>query len=166
MKNVIKLLVIFWLSTAVTCEKKERENCHPSIRFSNNSTKSVRANYRVLHPVHYPNPISALETLSYTAQHEMYKINSGEQNNTRALRSRDCIEHIFNRSDGFLDTLYLFVFDAAVIENTSWDIVVRDQLFLKRYDLTLQDLQRLNWQVTYPPTEAMRDVKQYPPFGQ
>ncbi|MDR0437616.1 MAG: hypothetical protein LBH22_04860 [Bacteroidales bacterium] len=125
---------------------------------------SVRVNYQVLHPWHYPDPISILRTLSYTAKHEMYKVNSGEQNNTRALNNRDCIENTFNRSDGFLDTLYLFVFDAAVIENTSWDIVVRDQLFLKRYHLTLEDLQRLNWRITYPPTEEMRDVKQWPPY--
>ena len=74
-----------------------------------------------------------------------------------------CFEKVF-KNENFSDTVYVYVFDAAVVDNTSWDIVAKDYLVLKRYDLSLEDLQRLNWQVTYPPTEAMKDVKQYPPY--
>jgi len=69
-------------------------------------------------------------------------------------------EHIYNRND----TQMIFIFDGNVIWNTDWEIVARDYLVLQRYDLSLQDLQKLNWKLYYPPTEAMKDIKMYPPY--
>ena len=83
--------------------------------------------------------------------------------NKDALFSRSCIEHQFGRIG---DSLFVYIFDAELIENTPWEVIAKDYLVLKRYDLTLEDLQRLNWKITYPPTEAMKDVKQYPPYGE
>jgi len=165
MKNVIKLLLLLVICIASTCGKKyDSENCHYAIKFSNNMAKDLRVRDEFLHPIHYPNSFN-IEKLSYTARGEMYKVRSGEQDNRSAMGSRGCVENVFNRVDGFLDTVFVYIFDAAIIENTSWDIVARDYLVLKRYDLTLEDLQRLDWRVTYPPTEAMKDVKQYPPYN-
>lgn len=48
------------------------------------------------------------------------------------------------------DTLAFYVFDAQVIETTPWDTVKAKYLVLKRYDLSLDDLQRMNWIITYP----------------
>jgi len=93
------------------------------------------------------------------------KISACEQNNTEALSWwGDCYEAEFHPI-GIFDTIYVYVFYASVVENTPWEVVARDYLVLKRYDLTLEDLQRLDWKITYPPTEAMKDVKQYPPYG-
>lgn len=46
--------------------------------------------------------------------------------------------------------LMVFIFDAAVINTTPWDTIRKNYLILKRYDLTLEDLQKLNWSITYP----------------
>jgi len=35
---------------------------------------------------------------------------------------------------------------------------------LQRYRLNLEDLQKLDWSVPYPPTEAMKDMDIYPPY--
>ena len=35
---------------------------------------------------------------------------------------------------------------------------------LCRYQLTQPDLEKVNWVITYPPTEAMKDIKMYPPY--
>ena len=37
-------------------------------------------------------------------------------------------------------------------------------VILKRYDLSKKDLQKLNWNIAYPPIEAMKDIKMYPPY--
>ncbi len=55
----------------------------------------------------------------------------------------------------------LFVYD--------WDALKADTLnnykVTQRYDLSLSDLDRLGWTITYPPTEAMKDVKMWPTYG-
>jgi hypothetical protein len=50
----------------------------------------------------------------------------------------------------YIDTLSVFVFDAQVLENTPWDTVKVKYLVLKRFDLSFDDLNKLNWIITYP----------------
>ena len=35
---------------------------------------------------------------------------------------------------------------------------------LVRYDLKREDMERLHWRISYPPTEAMKDVHMFPPY--
>ncbi len=58
-------------------------------------------------------------------------------------------ETIFNKEIPS-DTLMIFFFDASVIENTPWDTVKSQYLVLKRYDLSYDDLVRMDWIITYP----------------
>jgi len=37
---------------------------------------------------------------------------------------------------------------------------------LKRYDLSIEDIQLLNYEIPYPPTEVMRGMRMYPPYEQ
>ena len=166
MKNVFKLLVISLISTAVTCEQQENENCHTSIRFSNNTEKDLIVMHRHL-SFHFTDPFNIVR-LGFNVKDEWHRVNRGEQNNRRAMSTfgRVCIEHVFEDNKNWGDTVFIYIFDATVVENTPWEVVARDNLILKRYHLTLEDLQRLNWIVSYPPEEEMRDIKQYPPFGQ
>lgn len=60
------------------------------------------------------------------------------------------------------DTLSIFIFDAMVYEGTEWEEIRNDYKILKRYDLSIEDLERLNYTVTYPPTEEMKGIKMYP----
>ena len=163
MKNIIEILLLLCICTASTCEKKEdNENCHLAIKFSNNTERSLyvrSAQYNVYHPFS-----SEIKYLSNTVEAtSMYKVNGGEQDNRNAMLLRSCHESFFGR-DGYSDTLTVYVFDASVVENTPWEIVARDYLVLKRYDLSLEDLRRLDWRITYPSTEAMKNIKQYPPY--
>jgi len=50
----------------------------------------------------------------------------------------------------YIDTLSVFIFDAQVLESTPWDTVKAKYIVLKRYDLSLDDLNRMNWTITYP----------------
>ena len=156
MKKVIKILLVALACMATRCPDKESENCHTAIRFSNNSDKDLYIrHYDLLRPPH----ITEIEHINGAVQ-QRYKVYSAEQNNRKATDGFTCYERIF-RMDSLIN---LYIFDATVLENTPWDTVAKDYLVLKRYELSLADLQRLDWQVTYPPTEAMKDVKQYPPY--
>ena len=46
--------------------------------------------------------------------------------------------------------LMIFIFDAATVDNTPWDTIRKNYLILKRYDLSLKELDSLNFKVTYP----------------
>ena len=61
------------------------------------------------------------------------------------------------------DTLSVFVFHTDTLSKYSWSQIRKDYNILKRYDLSLGDLQRLNFVVTYPPDASMGGVRMYPP---
>lgn len=46
--------------------------------------------------------------------------------------------------------LYLYLFSSAVIDTVPWDSIVMNYQILHRYDLTLSDLEAMNWIVEYP----------------
>jgi hypothetical protein len=143
MKKVITILLLSWICMAYKCVKEEdSENCHFSIKFSNNSKIDIR-----------------VAESSYLANSSGSIVKSGELDNRRALSGRDCLEY------DFFFPSYIYVFNADLLAYKSWDEIVQNKLYLKLYVLHLEDLQRLDWKITYPPTEAMKDIEQYPPYS-
>ena len=65
----------------------------------------------------------------------------------------------------YTDTLCLFIFDADIYNTYSWEEIKSGYKILKRYDLTLEDFRRLGWRISFPPTEDMRGIRMFPPFG-
>ncbi|SQA93841.1 hypothetical protein [Capnocytophaga ochracea] len=63
------------------------------------------------------------------------------------------------------DTLSIFIFNTDTLNKYSWEEVRRDYKILKRYDLSIQDLELLDYKVYYPPTPAMSQMKMYPKYG-
>jgi len=63
------------------------------------------------------------------------------------------------------DTLSFVIIDADTIAAYSWDIINKEYKIRQRYDLSFHDLQKLNYTLYYPPTEAMRDMKMWPKYG-
>ena len=47
-------------------------------------------------------------------------------------------------------TCLMFVFDAHVIETTPWDSIVKRYMVLKSYHLTKNNVEKMNWIITYP----------------
>ncbi|MCM1501409.1 MAG: hypothetical protein NC115_01925 [Bacteroidales bacterium] len=62
------------------------------------------------------------------------------------------------------DTIRLFFFDKSVIDSYSWDEIHDNYLVLQRYDFSKFDLEKLNWRISYPPDERMKDIKMWPPY--
>ena len=158
MKKCFYLPVIFILFLFTACPKEDTENCHYSISITNDSHLDVY--FRIATDTsgtHY-SP-SAMVSNAY-----FYKINAHE---SIIKKQRSCIEYEFTKGTAFsdgryglLDSLRVYIFDAQVLEK---ELKYKT---LRRYDLTLEDLRKLNWTVTYPPTEEMNDIVMYPPYGQ
>jgi hypothetical protein len=90
-------------------------------------------------------------------------INTNESN-SHALWGRGCKEDLFLFDDSY-DTIMIFIFDAHVVDTNLWDDVINDYKVLQRYDLSLQNVRLLDWQLSYPPTKAMKSMKMYPPYN-
>ncbi|WCM40833.1 hypothetical protein MG290_07550 [Flavobacterium sp. CBA20B-1] len=72
------------------------------------------------------------------------------------------IEEVFKKYN--IDTLSIYFFDAYVVDNYSWETIREEYKVLKRYDLSIEDIQLLDYEITYPPTEVMKDMRMYPPY--
>ena len=143
MKKVIFILIAltpFLLS--LTCSKNG--DCHKIISFVNNSTQSIYVG-RSLSIW----PDTNLYSYDYNPLYDSlsYKINANQRSNG-ALQSSACYEGVMSSPKS--DTIMVYVFDAQVLETTPWDTVTANNMYLKRYDLSLQDLQNSNWTITYP----------------
>ncbi|MFD1631674.1 hypothetical protein [Pseudopedobacter beijingensis] len=57
-----------------------------------------------------------------------------------------------------------YVFDGEVLENTDWKTVKANNMYLQRYDLSLEDLRKLNFTIPYPATIEMKDMKMWPKY--
>ena len=64
------------------------------------------------------------------------------------------------------DTLSIFFFSVKTVENYSWEEIRQDYKILRRYDLSIQDLQKLGYKIPYPPTETMSNMRMFPLYGQ
>lgn len=48
------------------------------------------------------------------------------------------------------DTISIFILSKDTVDRYSWDKIRNDYNILKRYDLSLQDLEQMNWTIEYP----------------
>jgi hypothetical protein len=142
--NII-ILLISLLFLGSNCNKED-DVCNKTITVINNSEKAIY----VICETHYPDTLFFGHFSSPTLDSINNKILAKSSNN-RSLLNRDCWEAVFNHGVQIpSDTLMVYVFDAEVLENMDWADIVHDYMVLKRYDLSLQDLERMNWTVEYP----------------
>jgi hypothetical protein len=91
-----------------------------------------------------------------------------EGNSTRTIyiSSLD-LEQIFKQLPK--DTLSVFILCMNNINyniniDSIWNDMKYGNRFLMRYDLSIKDIYQLNLIIHYPPSEAMKDMKMYPPY--
>lgn len=63
------------------------------------------------------------------------------------------------------DTVSFFLFEKDVVDNYTWDEIVKNYQILQRYDFSKEDLIRLDCKIPYPPTEKMSGMHMYPPYN-
>ncbi len=131
MKLIFFLFIL--IVSFTTCSKLDWTDYR--LRIKNNSNISIYGN------TYYTYPDTSI------AEHfANIKINS---NSERRIPTQVSWERIFN-DELKSDTLMIIIFNSEVIENTSLATVRKNYMILKRYDLSYDDLVRLNWTITYP----------------
>ncbi len=138
-RKCMLLLLFSTILLSAMC-RRDSENCHHTVKVHNTSNKAIYASF---YP-HYPD--TALANPSPALSPETFKL---EPNETKSIyNNQDCVEvyyqHVLDS-----DTLMLFVFDAEVLESTSWEEVMQNYSILKRFDLSLQDLRDRNFTIEF-----------------
>lgn len=64
------------------------------------------------------------------------------------------------------DTLSLFIFHTDTLNKYKWEEIRKNYRVLKRYDLSIEDIQLLDYEIPYPPTEKMKNMRMYPPYDE
>jgi hypothetical protein len=154
----IKIMIVLLIILALLATHCEDEHCHKHFYLMNNSDKVLWVTRSLISPndtLFYRSDIPSLQSISANPG-QVYKL--GENKNS-GLWVRGCFEEYSHSAE-----VHVFIFDMDIINTIDRDTIIKNYMLLQRYDLTIEDLQRLNWQITYPPSEAMRDVKMYPPY--
>lgn len=158
-RNSSLLIVLGMLCISGTCRKGD---CHKTIAVLNTSDKVI---YIQGHNG-YPDTLRFENTWPNPIRQAKYKVDCYSRNTSGLQTLRDCYEGYIggmgNRSGVFM----VYVFDEEILASTPWDTIGKYYMILRRYDLTLGDLKMLNWEISYPPTEEMKNVKMYPPYGE
>lgn len=135
MRSLSIIIMILLLGGCV--DRHENDNCHKHVTIINNSNSPI---YFISSGRKYP------DTLTLYPNHtgnQYYMI--GEFSQGKDIY-RYCLEYDFKRQSIWM----YFIFDAHLLETTPWDTVVKNYMILKRYDLTLEDMQKSDWTITYP----------------
>lgn len=166
MKKNIKTLLLFLLMIVgiFSCEKFPVKRYDLLIK--NNSHTNVCCYFYLVwdggdNGVVYP------DTLLSFDREDLQCINIGEEYRT----SRSGIPITEWVASQPKDTLSIFIFSKDTLERYYWENIQQNCNILKRYDLSIEDMEKLSVTksttiIPYPPTEAMKKMKMYPPYGQ
>jgi len=152
-KKISYLCMIIIVLLYEACALKDNDNCHHSITIIN------IGDFDIYYSISPDVPISAQVLVSNP---QFYKIGT---HTSKKDRWRNCIEYEFTIGTSFsdgrfepLDSMKVYIFDAHVLEQ---ELKYKT---LRRYDLGLKDFKHLNWKISYPPNEEMKDVVMHPPY--
>ena len=161
---ILSIICVLQVLTAADCTK-DTTNRHYHINFKNNSKTTIW----VIH-----NGEEFPDTLIPSWERDprvdsMSAILPGE-NSAEAIWSWDFFEceygyTVYGNDTVGYDTLSVYVFNDDTLARYGWQTVRENYLVHQRYDLSLDDLKLLNWQLYFPPSEEMRDIKMWPPYG-
>lgn len=133
----ILLFISFFLFIATGCSK-ESDTCHRFINFTNNSGKDVYYSIRIFDVIGEYNPALSPET---------FKVENKTTEKLHNSTGLTCYESYVESSSSEL--IYLFLFDVKVAESTPWETVQKENLYLKKYALTIDELNERKWKITY-----------------
>lgn len=169
--NKILLLIpvlLFILISTISCGNRCK-NCHYAIEFSNESNRDVYIDWARTYPDTIDHLLYSISpAISAIANKKKYVLARTKGH----LSHGSYWEPLFK--DGNMNpdnVLMIIIFNVEAVDSTNWKTIDwsipanYDKYILQRYDLSLQDIELLNWNIPYPPMEKMRDMKMYPPYS-
>ncbi|MBF4472947.1 hypothetical protein [Flavobacterium sp. HJJ] len=136
MKKIISLLIIL-ASILFSCESVK--DTVYRIDIENQSTHTIQ--YYISRPEEefvYPN--TSLPTVKKVSREIKPSITNYDDSGSNW-------EVVYKKLPS--DKMSLFIFDSDTLKKYNWENVRLNYRVLKRYDLTLKDLEDMNWTVTY-----------------
>jgi len=151
MKVQLKIFVVLLLLFCISCvdKKKNYEDCHHYMTIINNSDFVIYVSGSFL----YPDTVDfATRDMNYIPnpllQPELNKVNPHSKNTDAIFLYEDCLETRIKSKICPSDTMMVFLFREDSLKANDWKDA--PNFVLKRYDLTIEDLNALNWTITYP----------------
>lgn len=153
MKKQISLFIFGLLLISSSCDENVFGETFYTMTLKNNTEGLIYfVAYDEFSAVQYPDT-----ALPLTAPH-LTKI---ESNGKFYIHERTPWQELIKKLS--VDTLSIFFFADSIYEDSSWSAISNQYLILKRYDLSIEDLERINFKVPYPPDETMEGIKMYSP---
>lgn len=140
MRNILQSLFMYsgLILALISCDYKNSYYDY-RLKVINKSSMTIYAEYSM-------SPIDTL--LPFTQSPFNHSPDKAAPNGTITLIRGGSWEGAFDEVVN--QKLIIFIFDAAVADSVPWETIKKDYLILKRYDLTLKDLDSLNFEVIYP----------------
>lgn len=88
-------------------------------------------------------PDTSISSYNPSLSKENYEVKAEEQ---KHIISHSWEQEVVRSAS---DTLMIFIFDADLVDTTSWETVIKEYKILRRYDFGLDNLREINWTVTY-----------------
>jgi hypothetical protein len=149
--QVMGLIIILPL---ICCGKCAMDYKYPII-LKNNSDYSIDCYFALggKYGIYYPNNLPDTN---------IYLIRGIKQKKDYYYDSSSKWDEVFSYLPS--DTLSIYIFHTDTLTKYPWEEVRDKYMVLKRYDLSLSDLEKLKFNVPYPPSPAMSNMKMYPPY--
>lgn len=146
--------LLFFIFAVVGCE--HNPDHHFQIMFHNNSHQDIW-----VHGLRPEQGSVVPDTVSREGHWEdLYKIEKGNSSMSPLTLSHWKLdyEYVFQQGSYYS----VFIRTCSIFTHEHW--YPEDWYELARYDLTLNDLITLNWEISYPPDERMKSIRMWPPF--
>lgn len=137
--------IIFYLNTIIlliSCDATNTDSCHKIITIINNTNKSIYVDYSGGYP-----ETDFKKLISNPLTSGASKTEANKSNKYGIGNDGGCFEYTFPRLESGI--MQVFIFDGPTLETQGWDYIKANNLVLKRYNLTLQNLEDMNWTITY-----------------
>lgn len=151
MKRFVFIPILLLLLSSSKCDKPVFGEKFYNLSIKNNSDKLI---YCILYDeqseLQYPDT-----SLSSNEPH-LIDIDIGEK---YIFYSYDNWDEVLQKLPS--DTISIFFISDSIFKNVEWEVLSNQYLILNRYDLSINDLERIGFNVVYPPHEQMAGIKMY-----
>lgn len=143
MKRIFLILCCSIILMAGQCNK-ETANCHRYITIANNSDYELDMSFSGEYP-------DSLSSTGFGTRYPSYNLPIPPYTTGRyeILGAGSCLETRIGYINEY-GIFMFFLFDSQVLKTMPWDTIVKYRMYLKKYDMTVADLNNSNWTITYP----------------
>lgn len=146
MKNFSIALILILTLLFTKCDNLKPDRWYDLVFLKNESNFSISYYCATGFSENYGGSVYPDTLLPKDLPYRTYPIIKSLEN--RAIITEQCkMEDFFNFP---ADTLSVFIFHADTINKYTWEEIREGYKILKRYDLSYDDLKRMNWTITYP----------------